>query len=94
MSQIEDAIREHEERCNTNIEERLVSWKWLITTIVGFVIVLLTTAWCVASSSSQFKTETKIKLEEHEKRIVKIENTLNFIYEDVRWVRKKLEESR
>lgn len=91
MSQIEDAIRDHEERCNENIEKRLVSWKWLITTVASFVVILLTTAWCIASSSSQFKTETKIKLEEHEKRITKIEKVFDNIYEDIKYIRKKLE---
>lgn len=84
MSQIEEAIREHEERCELSISSRLVSWKWLITIIAGFVVTLMTTAWALASAT----TETKIKIDNHEKRITKIET----IYDDIKFIRQKLEE--
>lgn len=83
MSQIEEAIREHEERCEVSINSRLVSWKWLITIVIGFLVTLITTAWSLASST----TEAKIRISDHEKRLSHIEG----IYDDIKFIRKKLE---
>jgi hypothetical protein len=87
MSVIEDAVREHEERCNENIEKRLVSWKWLITVIAGFLVTLLTTAWTLASST----TESRVKINEHEKRITQVEDIYKGMREDIKFIRKQVE---
>lgn len=84
MNQIEEAIRQHEERCIINIDRRLVSWKWLISVMIGFLATLGSVTWVLASSA----TEMRIKISEHEKRLIKIED----IYDDVRYIRKVIEQ--
>lgn len=83
MSQIEEAVRMHEEHCSGTINQRLVSWKWLVSIITGGVVTVITIVWCLASSTA----EAKQNIRQHEKRITKIES----IYEDIKWIRKKLE---
>lgn len=90
MTQIETAVREHEERCSENIEKRLVPWTWMI----GIALTLLTSigvvSWYLSAgySSINFKTEYNnekcIKLG---KRLDRIET----IQADVTWIRKKME---
>jgi membrane protein implicated in regulation of membrane protease activity len=87
MSQIEEAIREHEERCELSINSRLVSWKWLITIVAGFLVTLITTAWSLSSST----TEAKVKLNQYEKRLIEVENTYKEMYKDIKFIRGKFE---
>jgi len=83
MSQVEESLREHEERCAEQLPNKFVTWKWLVSIIIGSVITLVTVSWCLSSSMAAVQH----KIREHTKRIDKIEE----IYEDVKWIRKKLE---
>ena len=90
MSQIDTAVREHEERCNESIEKRLVPWTWMI----GIVVVLLSSIGGVSWFLSSGYSAVNFKAEYNNEKCIKIGKRLDKIetmQADVQWIRSSIE---
>ena len=89
MSQIEEAIRDHERRCGSTIEKRLVPWTWMITIIISLILSIGGVSWFLSAGYADVSSKTTgviVKCDKFEKRLDKLET----MQKDITWIRNAL----